>query len=50
MTNFQTVKHKQIEKESAWFCSSVALISSKLRPEKPAQTAILLILPHYIEL
>lgn len=49
MTNFQTVKHKQTEKESAQRCSLVALNSSKLYRVKPAQTPILLMLQCYIE-
>lgn len=49
MTNFQTAKHKQIEKESAQCCSLAALNSSKLYPAKLAQTPILPMLQCYIE-
>lgn len=49
MTNFQTAKHKQIEKERAQCCSLVALNSSKSYPAKAAQTPILLMLQCYIE-
>lgn len=49
VTDFQTVKHRQIEKEGAQCCSLVALNSSKLYPTKPTQTPILLMLQCYIE-